>query len=359
MKKELFNSDDNQPDRRSFLKKCGLTAIGSSILAGGLFKDTISAQNALPLRENLITKKIPRTGEIVPAIGLGTFMTFDVLPGGNRAFIGEIIKKFYDGGGRVIDTSPLYGTGETSVGNAINALDITNDLFITNKIWSTGEFLADDSFAAKSFEQSQSRLWREKFDVMQVHSLVNVDVILPLIKKWKRENLVRFTGVTHHEVPYFFLLADWVEKGDVDFVQVNYSIHTREAEKKVLPAAKDKGAAVLVNMPLEKARLHKIVENQTLPDFAKEFGAENWSQFFLKWVISHPDVICAIPATTNPAHLLENIGAMRGELPDQSMRERMYKHMKNLPGFDKLATMPWYPGKTFNGTIRRAQTRNR
>ena len=149
-----------------------------------------------------------------------------------------MIKRFYDGGGRVIDTSPLYGTAETSLGDAANALGIADDLFITNKIWSTGEYLADDSFAIKSLEQSQGRLsWCDKFNVMQVHSLVNVDAILPIIKKWKRQNLVSHVGITHHEVSYFPMLADWVERGEVDFVQLHYSIHTRAAEDRILRAA--------------------------------------------------------------------------------------------------------------------------
>ena len=343
--------------RRDFLKTLGFGAAGTAAIANGLFGGTANAQTRDKSAQtaNLITKKIPRTGEVVPAIGLGSFLTFDVLPGQPREFVREVIKRFYDGGGRVLDTSPLYGTGEISVGDSANALGIANDLFITNKIWSTGEFLADDSFALKSLEQSQGRLWREKFDLMQVHSLVNVDVVVPIIKSWKRQNLVRYVGVTHHDLPYFTALANWVEKGEIDFVQVHYSIHTRAAEDRILPAAIDKGVAVLVNMPLEKARLHKIVENRPLPDFAKEFGANNWAQFFLKWVISHPAVTCAIPATTNPTHQSENIDALKGELPDREMRARMVRHMETIPGFSKLAEMPWYPDKHFNGIINRAR----
>jgi diketogulonate reductase-like aldo/keto reductase len=203
------------------------------------------------------------------------------------------------------------------------------------------------------------RLWRDKIDVMQVHSLVNVDQIVPILRGWKQEGLVRYVGVTHHELPYFGPLADWVERGNLDFVQVHYSIHTRLAEERILPAAADRGVAVLVNMPFEKARLFKVVEGRPLPDFAKEIGASNWAQYFLKWIISHPAVTCAIPATTNPDHESENIGALRGPLPDREMRVRMVRHMESIPGFDRLADMPPYPGKTFNGVIRRAQSRRR
>jgi diketogulonate reductase-like aldo/keto reductase len=211
----------------------------------------------------LITRKIPRSGEVLPAIGLGTYLTFDLLPGAPRNNIRDVMKIFWEGGGRVFDTSPLYGSGEISVGDFATSMGINEQMFICNKIWSTGEFLADDSHARKSFEQSQQRLWREKIDVMQVHSLVNVDQIVPAL---------------------------------------------------------DKGTAVLVNMPFEKARLFKLVQGHALPSFAKEIGCENWAQFFLKWVISHPAITCVIPATSNPVHQAENMGALRGPLPDKEMR---------------------------------------
>jgi diketogulonate reductase-like aldo/keto reductase len=300
----------------------------------------------------LNTKKLPKSDEVLPAIGMGTYLTFDVLPGKPREHLREVMRRFYEGGGRVIDTSPLYGMSEVSVGDFATAMGVTNDLFITNKVWSTGEFLGDNSHARRSLEQSMQRLWRDKIDVMQVHSLVNVDIMVPLLNAWKQEGRIRNVGVTHHELPYFGALAQWVERGEIDFVQVHYSIHTRQAEDRILKAAADRGIAVLVNMPFEKARLFKIVEGQPLPDFAKEIGAENWAQFFLKWVISHPAVTCAIPATTNPDHMSENIGALRGPLPDAAMRARMVRHMESIPGFEKLAEMASYPGKQFHGAVR-------
>jgi diketogulonate reductase-like aldo/keto reductase len=332
--------------RRHFLKT---SVAGASVLALP-FGLPAWAQSG-----DIITRKIPKTGEILPAIGLGTYLTFDVIPGQARDNLREVLKRFYEGGGRVVDTSPLYGTGEISVGDHAAALGITDKLFIANKIWSTGEFLADDSHARKSFEQSQQRLWREKLDVMQVHSLVNVDQIVPVLQNWKKEGRIRYVGVTHHELPYFGALAQQVERGGLDFVQVHYSIQTRQAEERILPAALDKGTAVLVSMPFEKARLFKLVEGRAVPDFAKEMGITTWAQFFLKWVISHPAITCAIPATNNPDHESENIAALRGPLPDKAMRERMVKHMETIPGFDKLHETPPYPGKAYNGIIRRAQ----
>jgi diketogulonate reductase-like aldo/keto reductase len=347
-------SDDRNtpasPGRRDFMKAAGLATAAAS--APPLL---VASGAALAQGGDVITRKIPRTGEVVPAVGLGTYLTFDVIPGQPRDHVREVMRRFWDGGGRVIDTSPLYGTGEISVGDFATGMGITNQMFVANKIWSTGEFLADDSHARRSLEQSMQRLWRDRIDVMQVHSLVNVDQILPVFANWKKEGRIRHFGVTHHELPYFGALAQYVERGDVDFVQVHYSIAVRQAEERILPAALDKGVAVLVNMPFEKARLFKLVEGRPLPDFAREIGAANWAQFFLKWVISHPAVTCAIPATNNPGHQAENIGALRGPLPDREMRARMLKHMESIPGFDKVGSTPPYPGKSYDGIIRRAQ----
>ena len=336
--------------RREFMKTLGVGAAALAVPAALLTGGKAHAQSP-----DIIMKKIPRSGEMIPAVGLGTYLTFDVIPGQPREHIREVIKRFWEGGGRVIDTSPLYGTGEISVGDFATSMGITSQMFITNKIWSTGEFLADDSHARRSLEQSMQRLWRDKIDVMQVHSLVNVDQIIPVLRNWKREGRIRYLGATHHELPYFNALAGHVEKSDLDFVQVHYSIHTRQAEERILPAALERGTAVQVNMPFEKARLFKIVEGRPLPDFARELGIANWAQYFLKWVISHPAITCAITATNNPQHQSENIGALKGPLPDKEMRARMLRHMESIPGFDKLGEMPPYPGKAYNGIIRRAQ----
>lgn len=337
-------SAPNAPSRRTIV-----AGLGAAASFGGMVPSAAQAQAAAG---SLITRKLPRSDERLPAVGLGTYLTFDVLPGKPRGHLKEVMRRFYEGGGRVVDTSPLYGMSEISVGDFASAMGVTDELFITNKVWTTGEYLGDDSHARRSLEQSKQRLWREKLDVMQVHSLVNVDAMVPLLNAWKQEGRIRNVGVTHHELPYFGALASWVERGQIDFVQVHYSIHTRQAEDRILKAAADRGIAVLVNMPFEKARLFKIVEGQKLPDFAREFGAENWAQFFLKWVISHPAITCVIPATTNPDHMSENVGAMKGPLPDADMRARMVRHMETIPGFAELGQMPSYPDKVFEGATR-------
>jgi diketogulonate reductase-like aldo/keto reductase len=315
----------------------------------------LRAQPAASRSNAIITKRAAKLPMPLPAIGLGTFVTFDVLPGEPRNHLKEVIQRFWTSGGRLIDTSPLYGMGEIVVGDMATSLGIAEQLFIANKIWSTGEFLGDDSHARRSLEGSLQRLWRHRIDLMQCHSLVNVDVIVPLLKQWKSQGRIGFVGATHHELAYFSALAEWVEKGDLDVVQVHYSIHTRAAEQRILPAAAAQGVAVFVNMPLEKARLHKLVAGQALPKFAEDAGMRTWSEYFLKWVISHPAVTCAIPATSNPAHAEENMRALQGSLLDPDMRERMYRHMQSVRGFAELDRMPWYPDKQYRGAIHRAQ----
>jgi diketogulonate reductase-like aldo/keto reductase len=346
--------------RRNFITSAASVGLAAASLPGERLISTSAAQAQQGGGQQtatglVITRTIPRTNEALPVIGLGTFLTFDVIPGQKRDHLREVVQRYWQAGARVIDTSPLYGTGEISVGHFASALGINEQMFASNKIWSTGEFLADESHARRSLEQSLGRLWRERIDLMQCHSLVNVDIVIPYLHAWKKEGKIRYVGVSHHENAYHAPLASWIERGNLDFVQVNYSIFNRGAETHVLPAAADRGVAVFVNMPLEKARLHKVVESQPLPAFAKEVGAENWAQFFLKWVISNPAVTCALPSTSNPDHAAENIGALRGPLPDQKMRARMVRHMETIPGFDRIAQMPWYPDRRYPGIIGRAQ----
>lgn len=327
-----------------------------TLLGAGL---GLAATAALPLRgvlaqNDIIRRAIPKTGEMVPALGLGTFLTFDLLPGAPRDHLEQVARTYLDAGVRVIDTSPLYGSAETSTGDFLAETGMADQVFIANKIWSTGEFLGDESHALQSLSQSQNRLWREKIDLLQCHSLVNVDAVVPLLKAWKKEGRVRYFGVTHFQNNHHDLLLEWIAKGDLDFVQVNYSIINRGAER-VLEAARERNVAVITNMPLEKARLHQALGEAKLPDFAREIGAESWAEYFLKWVISHPAVTTALCATADPAHAAQNVRALRGELPDRELRERMARHIEGLSGISEVTRKPWYPGKKYAGQISRAQ----
>lgn len=344
--------------RRTTLRLMGLGAASAVVpsILNGCATEPAQGQASSPVlnqSSELLTKEIPRTQERVPAIGMGTFLTFDVLENQPRDNIQQVMRRFWESGGRMIDVSPLYGMSEVNVGEFASALELTSDLFIANKIWATGDYLGDRSHAQQQFEQSLQRLSRNRLDLLQVHSLVNVEMIVPLLREWKQEGRVRYIGVTHHDLPlYAAPMERWIRNGDLDFVQDHYSIFERGVEDRILPAAAEQGTAVLVNMPFEKARLFEVVQGQPLPGFASEIGCENWAQFFLKYVISHPAVTAAIPATTNPDHVTENMGALKGVLPDNQMRTRMVQHMQTLPGFAQIAQIPWYPGKQFAGLVR-------
>lgn len=320
-----------------------------------LFSTAARAQAQRPAPPtDITTRVIPRTNEAIPALGLGTFLTFDTIPGHKRDHLLEVVRRYWEGGVRVIDTSPLYGTAETTVGDFATSIGINDQIFVANKLWVTGDYLMDESHALKSLALSESRLWRERIDLMQCHSLVNVDVVVPYMRAWKKEGRIRFAGVTHFQNEYLEPLALWVERGDLDFVQVNYSIFNRAAEERVLRAAAARGTAVLTNMPFEKARLFKVTEGRQVPDFARDFS-NSWAEFFLKWVISNPVVTCALAATANPDHAAENVRALKGPLPDPEMRQRMVLYMESLPGFSRIAEMPWYPDRRYPGIIGRSQ----
>jgi len=348
-------------NRRNFLGAVSAAATGLAFpgpaTAAAQTADANTTPPAVGSGPDILTRTLPRTGETLTALGLGTFLTFDLKPGDRRDDLRQVFERYVAAGGRVVDTSPLYGSAEVSIGQFLGETAGSDALFLANKVWSTGEYLGDESHAQESFRQSRLRTWRETINLMQCHSITNAPVVIPLMKAWKQEGLIRHVGVTHHETSAQDQLAAIVERDNVDFVQTNYSIFSRDAERRLLPLAADKGVGVLVNLPLEKARLMKVVEGHSLPDFAGEFGATSWAQFFLKWVIAHPAVTSVLCGTSNPAHMSDNILAMTGPLPDERMRVRMVAHMETIPGFDSIGTMPWYPGKEkmYSGLIREAQ----
>jgi aryl-alcohol dehydrogenase-like predicted oxidoreductase len=356
----MSEQQDSGLNRRGFI---GALGTGATILATTpLFSNNAHAQGqprvtAAAATTSARTRMIPRTQQSLTTLGLGTFLTFDARPGDDRSNLGEVFRRYVAGGGRVVDTSPLYGSAEVSVGAFLAGTPEASEIFVANKIWSTGEYLGDESHALASFEQSRLRIWRDTIDLMQCHSIVNAPVVIPLMQAWKKEGRTRYVGVTHHEAGAQDQLAEVVERGGVDFIQTNYSIFDRSAERRLLPAAAARGVGVLINLPLEKARLMKVVEGRPLPDFAREFEAATWAQFFLKWVMAHPAVTTVLCGTSNPEHAEDNVQAMYGPLPDEAMRRRMVQHMETIPGFADIGRMPWYPGKDaeYQGLIRAAQ----
>lgn len=348
----------NQTTRRLLLQAAAVSSSTLLIRPGNAVAHQ-AVRSAAPRQADIVTRVIPRTSESVPVIGLGSFLTFDVVPGGPRDHVRDVMRRFWEGGGRVIDTSPLYGTGEGSIGDFATGMDIGGQAFFANKVWSTGDFLFDESHARRSLEQSMTRLWRDRIDLMQIHTLTNIESTLPMLRAWKKEGQIRYLGITHYVSTFHPAVVELVSTESLDFVQINYSIFSRGAEDTVIKRAAERGVAVITNMPFEKNRLFKVVQGRPLPAFARDHGISNWAEFFLKWVISNPAVTCCIPATSDPDHAAQNVAAMRGPLPDRALRDRMVAHMKTLPGFDDIGRSPWYPDKRYPGIIQRAQSQVR
>jgi aryl-alcohol dehydrogenase-like predicted oxidoreductase len=272
----------------------------------------------------MLTRPIPSSGEKLPLIGLGTWQTFDIDPV-QSAPLAEVMSTFVKLGGRVIDSSPMYGRAEEVVGDLLTKLKLRDSLFLATKVWTRGQQAGIDSM-----ERSFARLQTKTIDLMQVHNLVDAETQLRTIREWKAQGRFRYLGVTHYEASAFAEVAKILAREKLDFVQVNYSIMEREAEEKILPLAQERGVAVIVNRPFSAGDLFSRVRGKPLPDFAAEFDCTSWPQFFLKWIIAHPAVTCAIPATNNVQHLEDNMRAGVGKLPDTKMRQRMVEVFAHL-----------------------------
>ena len=271
-----------------------------------------------------IMRPIPSSGEKLPVIGLGTWQTFDVDPAQSAA-LAEVLSAFVKLGGRVIDSSPMYGHAEEVVGDLLTKLKLRDSLFLAPKVWTRGQQAGIDSM-----ERSFARLQTKTIDLMQVHNLVDAETQLRTAREWKAQGRFRYLGVTHYEAGAFAEVAKILAREKLDFVQINYSIVEREAEEKILPLAQERSVAVIVNRPFSAGNLFSRVRGKPLPDFAAEFDCTSWPQFFLKWIIAHPAVTCAIPATNNVQHLEDNIRAGVGKLPDAKMRQRMIEVFAHL-----------------------------
>lgn len=275
---------------------------------------------------DIILKTIPSSGEKIPVIGMGTWLTFDAGSSAvRRKDLKEVLHIFSSNGGKVIDSSPMYGSSEQVVGDLVTDLKIRKDLFYATKVWTNGEGAGIDQMN-RSFDKMQTA----KMELMQVHNLVDAEIHLQTLRKWKEQGKVRYIGITHYMVSAYPELMRLIKKEKPDFVQFNYNIQVRDAEKQLLPYCQDNGIAVINNRPFNEGSLFNIVRGKDLPSLAKEYGIQNWAQFFLKYIISHPAVTCAIPATSKPAHMQENIGGGYGQLPDSGARKKMAEF------FDKL-----------------------
>lgn len=278
------------------------------------------------MADGIITKPIPKTGERLPVIGLGTWQTFDVSTAESaRAPLRGVLREFVRSGGTAIDSSPMYGKSESVTGDLAAELGVRNKLFFATKVWTNGR-----DAGIRQMEQSYKRLRTERMDLLQVHNLVDYRIHLSTLRAWKEQNKVRYIGVTHYTASAYDELARVLAHEELDFVQLNYSFAERDAEKRLLPLAAEKRLAVLINRPLAAGNLFSRVRDKPLPPWANEVGCTTWAQFFLKFVISHPAVTCAIPATGKVEHLTDNMRAAFGPLPDTSARERMARYVAAL-----------------------------
>ncbi|HYY25100.1 MAG TPA: aldo/keto reductase [Candidatus Udaeobacter sp.] len=275
---------------------------------------------------SLLRRPIPRSGELLPVIGLGTWQTFDV---GNsasaRAPLRDVLREFVKLGGSVVDSSPMYGRSESVVGDLAVELGVSRKLFLATKVWTTGR-----EAGIRQMEESFRRLRTERMDLMQVHNLVDWRTQLTTLRRWKEQGKLRYIGVTHYTESAYDELAGVLKAEELDFVQLNYSIAERAAERRLLPLAAERRIAVLVNRPFAQANLFSKVRGKPLPGWAAEIGCASWAQLFLKFVISHPAVTCAIPATSKVQHLVDNLQAAVGPLPDDATRERMARTAAEL-----------------------------
>ena len=269
---------------------------------------------------------IPSSGEGLPVVGLGTWQTFHVGEAeSERAPLREVLSVLFEAGGSVIDSSPMYGPAESVVGDLLADLGARERAFLATKVWTHGH-----EAGVQQMDRSLERLQTGVVDLMQVHNLVDWRTHLATLRDWKAGGRVRYIGVTHYTDAALDDLAQVIEVAAPDFVQLAFSIHEREAERRVLPLARERGVAVLVNRPFGGGGLFGRVRGQPLPPWAAELDIRSWAQFFLKFILGHPAVTCVIPGTSKPRHARDNVGAGSGRLPDADQRERMAAHLASL-----------------------------
>ncbi len=306
--------------RRRFLASAAGLALAPT--AGGATAQAAATQAAA----GMITRAAPGTGERIPAIGMGTWITFNVGQSiALREHRKEILRIFFDRGGGMIDSSPMYGSSQGVVGWCLERLDGTDGLISATKLWTRST-----SRGREQMKEARA-LWRvDRFDVMQIHNLVNWEGHLETLLRAKAAGGIRYIGVTTSHGGRHRELERIMRDQPIDFVQFTYNILDRRAEDRLLPLAAERGLGVIVNRPFRRGHLFRLFRDKPLPDWIGEFDCENWAQFFLKFIVSHPAVTCAIPATSRPDHMQENMGALYGRLPNAGLRRRMARYVEDL-----------------------------
>jgi len=313
------------PTRRLFSRR--------EVLAFGAGISAAAALRIAPARaaeKALLTRPIPRTGERLPVVGLGTAIIFDI---GNdvskRAERRQVIQTMLEGGARLIDTAPSYGTAESVTGDLLAEMQVRERVFLATKVRVAGR-----DGAVSEMQQSLRRLRTDKLDLMQIHNVGYADrgqtaSQLALLREWKDRSVFRYIGVTHSQDQERAndQLMDMMRREKLDFIQVNYSLAERSVEQQLLAVAADTGTAVLVNLPFARGRLFSAVRGRPVPDWAAEFDAASWGQFFLKYILAQPAVNCVMPGTDKPEYMVDNLNAGRGRLPDAGLRKKMVEFL--------------------------------
>ncbi|MBK18092.1 MAG: aldo/keto reductase [Rhodospirillaceae bacterium] len=303
------------PTRRSILK------YGAGISAASILPTTrVSSATAIKKRA------IPKSGEMLPIVGIGTSRVFDI--GNDQAEWRErqgVLQNLFDGGGTVIDTAPSYQDAEEVIGKLLTRMKARERAFIATKVWADG--LEE---GREQIENSFKLLKTDKIDLFQVHNLSDTDTQLDTLSGLKKEGRIRYVGITHYLAGYNQELAAAMRKHNPDFVQLGYSLNQISTETDLLPIAKDLGIAVIVNRPYGRGSMFRQVRGRKLPNWAKEFDAKSWGQFFLKYILGHPTVTCVIPGTDKVKYMLDNLEAGRGRMPDPEMRKRMLSYWQDI-----------------------------
>jgi diketogulonate reductase-like aldo/keto reductase len=312
----VFIGMGNMMTRREATKLMAGTA--ASLLAA----PSLPAQG----KGSLLQRAIPSSGEMLPVIGLGTSRVFNaVSSAAEREPLEQVVARLAKMGGKIVDTSPVYGRAEAVTGEIAAKLKLHDKLFLATKVWSSGK-----AEGIQQMGRSLDLLGKSKLDLIQVHNLTDWETQLATLQEWKKQGRIRYTGITHSTTSRQADVARVLERERVDFVQINYSLMEREADERVLPVAKDRGVGVIVNRPFGRGDLFGRVRGKSLPEWAAEIDCKSWAQFFLKWIVAHPTVTCAIPATSKPHHMEDNMQACFGRLPDEKMRQRMVEAMSAL-----------------------------
>ena len=302
--------------RRAFCKG----ALGAALMAG--LAPGIAGGQGTPLQK----RPIPKSGEAIPVVGVGTWQTFDIGDdAADRARLGRVLDVLFAGGGSVIDSSPMYPRAEGVVGDLLAAAASRSRAFLATKVWTEGE-----AEGRAQMEQSFRRFRTDRIDLMQVHNLVDWRTQLRTMRAWREAGRFRYLGITHSTPSAFDELETVLRAEPLDFLQIPYSIAVTDAEARLLPLARDLGVAVIANRPFEGGDLFARTRGTAVPQFARELGCESWAQMFLKYILGHPAMTCAIPGTARPEYMADNLGAGRGPMPDEAARGKMRDALARL-----------------------------